>query len=248
MGRYHRPVVPVRPLLLLAVPALVVVALLSTGGDQARFTGREARSAALCPEDMLWVPAGTFQAGATGEDVALSSYKPDIPRDPRPPGTFRTGDFCIDRYEWPGKGRRPLADVTWLQARVACEAVGKRLCSEDEWSKACGGALGWLMPYGDLKVVGLCHADLAEEGAYDRVIPVGSLATCRSPYGTLDQEGSLSEWVEDETTLGSLDRWCLGGTMWPGVYGRGCQARHAHPQVSPVSGDDGFRCCAEVGR
>lgn len=237
-----------RPLLLLLlVPPLAFAALLLSGGDQAHFIGREARSAALCPADMVWVPAGSFQAGATGDDVALSPYQPDIVRDPRPPGTWETGDFCIDRHEWPGRGRRPVADVTWLQARVACEALGKRLCSENEWAKACGGALGWLMPYGDLKVMGLCHADVTEEGSYDRVVPAGSVASCRSPYGTLDQEGNVSEWVEDAVRADSDDRWVLGGTMWPGVYGRGCQARHAHPQVAPVAGDDGFRCCAEAG-
>jgi eukaryotic-like serine/threonine-protein kinase len=237
---------PARPLLLLAALVLVAAALFSTGGSEARFVGREARSAALCPTDMVWVPAGPFQAGATGEDVALPAYQPDIARDPRPPGLFKTEDFCIDRYEWPGKGHRPVADVTWLQARVACEARGKRLCSEDEWVKSCGGTLGWLMPYGDLKVVGLCHADVTEEGSYDSVVPAGSVPTCRSPYGTFDQEGNISEWVEDARSPDSPDRWVLGGTMWPGVYGRGCQARHAHPQVAPVAGDDGFRCCISV--
>lgn len=231
------------------VPACSLVAaavLLTAAGG--RFVGPAERSAALCPGGMVHVPAGSFQGGATAEEVGLPDYVPDIVRDPRPVGVFSTAGFCIDEVEWPGPGQRPVADVTWVQARVACEAMGKRLCSEDEWAKACGGALGWLRPYGDQHVVGLCHADVQEEGQYDAVLPAGSVPTCRGPYGTFDQEGNISEWVEDRRSDASLDRWVLGGTMWPGVYGAGCQARHAHPEVAPVAGDDGFRCCRQEGK
>ena len=228
-----------RPLLL----GGFAVALIAAGGS---FAGPDERAAALCPPDMVFVPGGAFEAGATGEEVGLPPVNPDIVRAPRPRGTFETEGVCIDQTEWPGVGRRPIADVTWVQARVACAAAGQRLCSENAWVKACGGVLGWLRPYGDQHVVGLCHADL-EEGRYDEVRPAGSVATCRSPYGTFDQEGNVSEWVEDRREAGHPDRWVLGGTMWPGVYGAGCQARHAHPQMAPVAGDDGFRCCREPG-
>ena len=217
----------------------------STGPE---FVSRAERSEALCPEDMAWVPAGSFAGGALAETVELQGPDPDIVREPRPPGRFETGNFCIDRYEWPGRGRTPLADVSWVQARVACESVGKRLCREDEWVKSCGGVAGWNQPYGATRVPGLCHADVFEEGEYDRAVPSGSKSQCRSVWGTYDQEGNVSEWVEDAREPGSRDRWVLGGTMWPGVYGRGCQARHAHPEVAPVSGDDGFRCCLGAGR
>jgi formylglycine-generating enzyme required for sulfatase activity len=237
------------------VLVFLAVLLTATGGS---FVGPAQRSAALCPEGMVYVPQGAFRAGATGDEVGLSDYVPDIVRDPRPRGTFETGRFCIDQTEWqrsaipsfaPGPdAKKPVADVTWVQARVACALVGKRLCSEDEWAKACGGVLGWLRPYGPRPVVGLCHADVQEEGQYHLVVPAGSLQTCRSPYGTFDQEGNVSEWVEDRGDAERGDRWVLGGTMWPGVYGAGCQARHGHPEVAPVAGDDGFRCCQEAGR
>lgn len=235
--------------LALAGSAGAVLLLLMGGGITSPvFKGRADRSEALCPPDMAWIPAGSFAAGALPETVGVAARDVDIVRDPRPPGVFETGDFCIDRYEWPGRGQRPVADVSWLQARVACESVGKRLCTENEWVKSCGGVLGWNQPYGPTRVVGLCHADVFEEGAYDRALAAGSKATCQSPWGTWDQEGNVSEWVEDARAPGSRDRWVLGGTMWPGVYGQGCQARHAHPEVAPVAGDDGFRCCRRVGK
>jgi formylglycine-generating enzyme required for sulfatase activity len=139
-----------------------------------------------------------------------------------------------------------VADVSWVQARVACASRGKRLCTENEWTKSCGGVLGWNQPYGPIRVVGACHADVVEEGSYDRALPGGSKPHCRSPWGTFDQEGNVSEWVEDKRQEGHPDRWVLGGTMWPGVYGQGCQARHAHPEIAPVAGDDGFRCCVDL--
>ncbi len=191
---------------------------------------------------MVWVPAGAFLGGATAEQIHLPSYQPDIPRDPRPPGEWSTGAYCIDRFEFPGEGQKPLADVTWIQARVACESQGRRLCSEDEWTKACGGGLGWNQPYGETRVPGLCAADEELEGQYHKTVPSDGESACRSPWGTFDQEGNVSEWVES----GPDDsmRWVLGGTLWVGVYGQGCQARHGHRKLAPVAGDDGFRCCA----
>ena len=191
------------------------------------------------------VPAGPFRAGGSPEDVELADYDADIPREPRPRGEFETGTFCIDRFEFPGEGLRPVADVTWLQARVTCRLTGKRLCTENEWTKACGGVLGDLYPYGPRFVPGLCNADVRSEGSYELTRPGGAFPSCAGPYGTLDLEGNLSEWAEDGPDEAGRGRWVLGGTMWPGVYGRSCQARHAHPQVAPVSGDDGFRCCAD---
>ncbi len=237
--------------LVAVLPVVAAAAFLaagnSSGGDGAFITPAQ-REAALCPVDMSYIPAGAFLAGASGEQVELPDYEPDIVRDPRSRGQFLTASYCIDRYEFPGAGQRPLADVTWVQARVACELRGRRLCSENEWSKACGGVLGWLYPYGDKYVPGLCHADVDEEGEYDRVVNSARRDSCRSPWRTFDMEGNVSEWVEDSRAGAPWDRWVLGGTLWPGVYGRGCQARHAHPAVAPVAGDDGFRCCLEPKR
>lgn len=235
-----------RTLLVFSFVLLSALVFLSSGvssGGDGSYLSMSAREAVLCPEDMSYVPAGAFLGGATGEQVELPDYQPDIVRDPRPRGEFRTESYCIDRYEFPGSGYRPLADVTWVQARVACELRGRRLCSENEWAKACGGVLGWLYPYGDVYVPGLCHADVDEEGQYDRVVDSGKRDSCRSPWSTFNMEGNVSEWVEERREGAPWDRWVLGGTLWPGVYGRGCQSRHAHPAVAPVAGDDGFRCC-----
>ena len=40
-----------------------------------------------------------------------------------------------------------------------CEARGKRLCFDDEWTAACAGPEGWSYPYGDTHEPGLCNDD-----------------------------------------------------------------------------------------
>ena len=254
-----------RPGLVLLV-GLLLASVLSVGaGGGGAFVGPAERGAQVCPEDMVWIPAGAFLGGTSPGRIGIPEFVPDIPRDPRPRAVRSTEGYCIDRYEAPGKGKKPRADVTWLQARAACQVQGKRLCTEDEWTKACGGPLGWLLPYGEEHVPGLCHADVGTEGRYDAIRPAGEVTTCASVYGVHDLEGSLSEWAEeaipppDPTKIMQTDedshdprragddfRLVLGGTMWPGVYGFGCQARHGHPRVAPVSGDDGYRCCRDL--
>ncbi len=243
--------------------ALALPACTELGAGE-RYRGLAEREAALCPPDMAFVPGGAFFGGTSPEAIGIPDFVPDIPRDPRPRELRETGPVCIDRLEWPGESGLAQANVTWLQARVTCQARGRRLCTEDEWTKACGGPLGWLRPYGDAHVAGLCHADVPGEGRYDEVAVSGSFLGCRSVYGAFDLEGNLSEWAEgsleppDPETVMQKDEgdaprgitefsMSLGGTMWPGVYGSGCQARHGHPMIAPVSGDDGFRCCRDPG-
>jgi sulfatase modifying factor 1 len=43
----------------------------------------------------------------------------------------------------------PQAYVAYPVAKRACEAAGKRLCTEDEWVTACKGDKGAKFPYGD---------------------------------------------------------------------------------------------------
>ena len=58
--------------------------------------------------------------------------------------------FCIDAYEASRDGNglaqsvagaTPWTNITWTDARTACEAVGKRLCTIREWIDACRGRL-----------------------------------------------------------------------------------------------------------
>lgn len=69
-------------------------------------------------------------------------------------------DFCIDRYEAPNTGAGfPLVMYTLNEAEVWCSARGRRLCFDDEWTRACEGASGLSYPYGNTHVPGLCNDD-----------------------------------------------------------------------------------------
>jgi formylglycine-generating enzyme required for sulfatase activity len=46
--------------------------------------------------------------------------------------------FCIDRYEYPNLASVvPATLVSFEEAKKTCEAEGKRLCTDREWTQAC---------------------------------------------------------------------------------------------------------------
>ncbi len=201
-----------------------------------------------CPADMAFVPAGSFQAGATPEQVRMAEDWPDPWMGPRARTQRSTGAYCIDRYEYPNvPGQQPTVWVGWAEAKQACDSRGRRLCGEDEWTRACGGDAGWLHPYGNVHRPGACNDDVKPMGDYEQSAGGGAFSDCVSPYGVYDMEGNVSEWVdavheEDPAQL----RVVRGGTMWLAVYGATCMSRHAHTERGPTHGDDGFRCCLDA--
>lgn len=200
-----------------------------------------------CPEGMVFVEGGEFPSGALGEDIDYFADWPGTEHLPREPKVRGVDAFCIDRYEYPNQaGEVPRAFVSWDEAVTLCQEQGRRLCTEDEWTRACAGAKGQRFPYGDTHVVGNCNADVNDRvGDPTWIRPSGSFSRCASAEGAYDLEGNLSEWV-DSVAEGLPDQRIIrGGTMWVGVYGRGCFARHRHHQADASHEDDGLRCCAE---
>ncbi len=199
-----------------------------------------------CPGGMVHVDGGEFPCGARGEDIDFYADWPGTEHLPRSPGTCATDAFCIDRYEYPNvAGELPRAYVSWDDAVRLCLEAGRRLCTEDEWTRACAGPGGQRFPYGDRHVEGICNADVNDKvGDPGWIRPSGSFADCRSAEDAFDLEGNLSEWVDAVSEELPEQRFVRGGTMWVGVYGRGCFARHRHHRADASHEDDGFRCCA----
>ena len=200
-----------------------------------------------CPADMAHVPAGSFVSGATGEQVELNPDWPDKEFQPRKRHERSTAAYCIDLYEYPNvKGELPWVYVGWNPAKQACASRGRRLCSEDEWARACGGDEGWLYPYGDTFEPKRCNDSVDPVGDESQKAGGGAFPDCVSPHGVFDMEGNVSEWVD---AVHELDperaRIVRGGTMWVAVYGHGCMSRHSHHENGPTHGDDGFRCCMD---
>ena len=57
--------------------------------------------------------------------------------------------YCMDRFEYPNRrGVNPMIFVTFYEAEQKCQAQGKRLCNEEEWTFACEGEEATPYPYG----------------------------------------------------------------------------------------------------
>jgi serine/threonine protein kinase len=151
-------------------------------------------------------------------------------------GTDRATDsghwaFCIDRYEYPGAGNMPRTGVNWFEAQEMCRRQGKRLCTNREWTQACGAGY----PYGREYDPEACNT-LGVDGRKRPVRPTGAFRRCVSRAGVYDLVGNVAEWTADKSVAG-------GSSEFDGERAR-CNHR-ARRFESSGSPHVGFRCCAE---
>lgn len=162
-------------------------------------------------------------------------------------------------------GATPQGYISGDEAEAACEAAGKRLCSGEEWLRACQGSEGWTWPYGPTYQEGACNDDYAgshpvidyfgtSSGIWDTesmndpginqqpgtLAVGGAYAGCQSAWGAYDLHGNLHEWVGEAE-----------GTFRGGFYadasinGQGCGYVTTAHSRSYHDYSTGFRCCAE---
>jgi hypothetical protein len=173
--------------------------------------------------------------------------------------------FCMDTYEWPNRaGQRPEVMNIFYQAELKCAAVGKRLCTESEWTMACEGPKLWPFPYGYERDAAKCNGDrmwdepnmelVRKRDAHELArlwqgVPSGSQPDCISAYGVADLPGNTDEVVSSETFSqdfrGKYDSVHTGGPWYKGVRNQ------CRPKI--YTHDEGFyyyflsfRCCAEA--
>lgn len=195
-------------------------------------------------------------ADAPGGEAAAMPF-------PLLPGFQQSGHFkpkAISR-----KGATPNGYLNMMMSRDACAAVGKRLCTLEEWQTACRGERGTQFPYGDTYKQGVCNVfrenhpanvlfDNMSVGMLDpRMNKVtvkgkpllratGATPDCKSVWGDdaiYDMVGNLDEWVDDPE-----------GTFAGGFYSRssknGCERTvKAHP-ASYMDYSTGGRCCGDL--
>ncbi len=218
-------------------------------------------------DDMVFIPAGTFSMGISGNypedegpqhDVNLSAFW--IDRYEATNAEYRqcvTADVCpepadLRYYGDRGFANHPVVFVTWYNARDYCEWRQKRLPTEAEWERAARGGDGRSYPWGNQLLRDRLNADNRVGGTS----PVGSYPSGASPYGALDMAGNVWEWVADwyEPYPGSTLRSDLFGQKYKVV--RGGSWNHpaedaltfhrdiAHP--ARAIGVVGFRCTVSV--
>ncbi len=87
------------------------------------------------------------------------SPEPEVEPDtgPCPEGMVLVDDFCMDRFEAPNvEGARPMIMISLIDADRWCQGRARRLCFDDEWSRACEGVDGRAYPYGNAHRPGDC--------------------------------------------------------------------------------------------
>jgi hypothetical protein len=172
--------------------------------------------------------------------------------------------YCIDTYEWPNqKGVRPEVMNRFHQAQVKCAAVGKRMCTESEWTFACEGPEMLPFPYGFVRDATKCNGDhmwdepnmgkvakrdAAELARLWKGVPSGSQPNCISPFGVADLPANTDEVMASETFThdfrGKFDSVHSGGPWYKGVRNQ------CRPKIYTHNEDFyyyflSFRCCAE---
>jgi formylglycine-generating enzyme len=161
------------------------------------------------------------------------------------------------------KGSVPQAYLSYYSARRACENAGKRLCTDEEWVRACRGERNQPHPYGAEYRLGQCNVGsyqhpasvlhgLSSSGHLDprlnllvqengeRVLGrTGIRVGCRSAWGTdgaFDMVGNLDEWVESEPPKFRGGFYARGTT-------RGCDSEVKNHAPTYFDYSTGVRCC-----
>ena len=159
--------------------------------------------------------------------------------------------FCIDRDEYVAPGDvLPSSDVSWSDARHACEKDSKRMCFETEWELACEGEAMLPYPTGydrDARACNIDKEDLVDPSTHrlrDKRLPPSQLKDCVSPFGVVSMTGNMDEWVWRDRSAGE-QRSALKGGWWMPGRDRCRPATTAHGEhFRDVQ--TGFRCCADA--
>lgn len=203
--------------------------------------------------------AQTIVASPSASAASSAASSPPEPPPPCPEGMALVSKVCVDKFEGALEvegtdgarvahphyarlekgttyyavskpGIFPQGYISRVEAKAACEASGKRLCSRREWQRACKGKGYLRYPYGDRGVRGKCSSgklhllrekfgdnprggwkydehfnspDLNREPGY--LARTGEYESCISELGVADMVGNLHEWVSDTVDQQLID-------------------------------------------
>jgi formylglycine-generating enzyme required for sulfatase activity len=212
------------------------------------------------PEQQCLKFASATQAKSTQHGKGKGRCAEFAPSEPCAGPTARK-HFCMDRFEYPNQpGENPVVMKNWYEARMLCNAAGKRLCSDSEWTLACEGPEHLPYPYGLVRDAVACNIDKAPLNPNEADLrsyqkrdaeakrlwqgePSGARAGCVSAYGVHDLTGNVDEWVVNET--GKPHDSALKGGYWSWVRGRCRPTTDGHAEDFRYY-QIGFRCCTDA--
>lgn len=210
--------------------AAAPAATASAAGPEAhRPTGRVGTEGA----PMVTIPAGQLIAGSACGAV------PRVTNEEAPGVPVAMGAFRIDVYPWPNDPTKPAqTGVTRDQAAASCAAVGKRLCTEIEWERACKGPANATFEYGEAYDKEACKSGAQAPGAR---------AKCASAFGVRDLHGMVFEWTATPWGRSSdPSLFTVKGSAGVASVLRERCANGQGRQPGLGSSDLGFRCCADA--
>ncbi|MEL6341630.1 MAG: thioredoxin domain-containing protein [Myxococcota bacterium] len=235
-------------------------------------SGTSAEQMAVAIERALGRTTKDAREAAKALAVERAKIEP-VPDDVPSMRSVRHGSlsFQIDTFEAAltasgaaksGKHEIPATQMSWFAARDACEAAGRRMCTEEEWIAACQNAApvdddndgefaddmveGTTYPYDDFHSRNRCwdgHSRGTMCGPKQdeacRPVYTGEMPGCISADGVYDMTGNVEEWVGATPETAVL----LGGAFDTSKDHARCFRRNDvyGPGYSNVR--TGFRCC-----
>jgi hypothetical protein len=182
------------------------------------------------PPNMIYVPPGPYVAGRLRLDPLAVSSEPEAEKR-------TTKGYLIDMFEYPNaRGSMPVFGVPYAKAKELCRDAGKRLCTADEWERACKGPRSTVYSYGDTFDEDFCGLGLEDPYAS------GTKDACKSEWGVFDLSGNFREWTSSLRKNRPLVK---GGLKGAPDKGTRC-AMAADESMEFTDKSISFRCCRDV--
>jgi len=197
--------------------------------------------------EMVWVPSGVLTMGSDSKadeqpihDVEIKGFwayrypvtqalyrafmsavnLPDAPPSVKRPGMYLPG---------PEHAEKPVAGVSWNDAKEYTRWVGGRLPTEAEWEWIARGEKGTIYPWGD-EWKNRC-ANTRETGTGGELLPVSEQSSGESWCGAVDLLGNATEWCSSLMKPYPYD--AADGREDP--YAQGSRAKRGGSAVTPQS-------------
>jgi len=139
-------------------------------------------------------------------------------------------------------GATPSANMSYWQAKKACENSGKILCPSSTWQTACQHGQSWAYPYGNTFSSGTCNT---LETNLNHAAACGVYASCKSDWGSYDLSGNVREWTQSNSCAGdNRKRGAYGGNYGTDKNSSRCDSRVCG-DADASGGGTGARCCAQ---
>ncbi|MEC7984431.1 MAG: SUMF1/EgtB/PvdO family nonheme iron enzyme [Myxococcota bacterium] len=189
--------------------------------------------------EMVYIPGGSAIVGIFEREYAYKIANKDF--SGAKAKIVEVAPFYIDRFEYPnrieenGNPQKPYVNVSFKQATQACEVQGKRLCTAEEWEKACRGPEYNIYGYGDSYDAELCNKENYNND-------------CLSGYGVYGMSAGPREWTGSSVKT-SLENQILKGGDRSGTpertYRCSYESRVGRADLE-VDISRGVRCCRDA--